>query len=129
MLQRGDRVPHFTARRQDGSEVRYETQIWQQRNLLLVSIPGGRDEGGFAEYAQRLTERAADIAATETAIVITGADIAGVPRPGVVIADRWGEIAFAVQSALASDLPAADELVEWLRYVQHKCPECEGEAR
>jgi hypothetical protein len=129
MLQRGDRVPHFTARRQDGSEVRYETQIWQQRNLLLVSIPGGRDEGGFAEYSRQLTERAADIAATETAIVITGAGIAGVPRPGVVMADRWGEIAFAVEAARASDLPVVDEILEWLRFVQHKCPECEGEAR
>ena len=26
-------------------------------------------------------------------------------------------------------VPSLDDLLEWLRYVQHRCPECEGEAR
>jgi hypothetical protein len=27
------------------------------------------------------------------------------------------------------DLPDADALMEWLRYVQMQCPECQGESR
>ena len=128
MLQRGDQVPHFSVKRPDGSEVCYAADVWQQRNLLLVVLPD-RSGNGFAEYAAGLAERRADMAAAETTLVVTTEEVPGAPRPGVLIADRWGEIQLAAQATRPRDLPQADELLEWLRYVQYKCPECEGEAR
>ena len=35
----------------------------------------------------------------------------------------------AAEPPSAAGLPGPDELIEWLRYVQMQCPECQGEAR
>jgi hypothetical protein len=35
----------------------------------------------------------------------------------------------AVEAPRVADLPSAEDLAEWLVYVTHRCPECEGEAR
>jgi hypothetical protein len=45
-----------------------------------------------------------------------------------VVADRWGEIKLVAGATSVAELPSADELVEWVRFVQCACPECEGEA-
>jgi hypothetical protein len=44
----------------------------------------------------------------------------------VLFADRWGEV---VHVEATAELPAATALLEWLDYVERRCPECEGEAR
>ena len=109
-LKPGDLVPHFFVRAIDGREVRY-ADIWQRQQLLLVCMgPGGSEDP--------------PLRAPDTAIVITHDHVRGVPRPGVLIADRWGEI-----HHVADDIPDSAELLSWLRYVQQRCPECEGEAR
>ncbi len=126
-LQRGDRVPHFDVDQIDGTRARYSDQ-WQMRNLVLLSLPDG-DGAELVEYATRLAERRAAIDAEQTALVLTRAPIPGVPRPGLVIADRWGEIYSVVDARSAAELPTLDDLLEWLRYIQHACPECEGEVR
>ena len=127
MVQRGDRVPHFDVEQMDGTRARYR-DLWQVRNLLLLSLCD--DDGGeFVEYATRLTRRQAEFSAEHTALVVTRARIPGVPRPGVVIADRWGEIYSVVHARSAPELPTMDDLLEWVRYIQHACPECEGEAK
>jgi hypothetical protein len=43
----------------------------------------------------------------------------------LVVADEWGEIHFAAESA-RHELPAPDEVVDWVRFVAIQCPECEG---
>ena len=126
MLQRGDRMPHVVVHGLDGAEVRY-ADIWQHRNLLLVVLP--EDDAGFAQYACEVRDRTADIAATETVTVLTRDEVPAAPRPGLLIADRWGEIYFVVGARQPSDLPPMDELLDWLRYVQHECPECQGEVK
>jgi hypothetical protein len=126
MLQRGDRVPHFTVNAADGALVRYE-DLWQHDGLLLVSLPAG--DAQTRAYAERLDRCRADVAAHDTQYVLTHEAVSGVPHPGVLIADRWGEIYAVFDGTSASDLPAADEIVEWLRYIHYECPECQGEAR
>ena len=126
-LQRGDRVAHFEVEQMDGSRARYR-DVWQLRNLLLLSLPDD-EPGEFVDYATRLVQRQAEFSAEHTALVVTRTGIAGVPRPGVVIADRWGEIYSVVHARSAQDLPTVDDLLEWLRYIQHACPECEGETK
>ncbi len=128
VLRSGDRVPHFEVTDQDGRQVRYSRDIWQSRNLLLLTIPE-RARAEFGAYLTSVGQRVADIQAHETTCVVTAEEVAGVPHPGLLVADRWGEVVLVVDAKSASDLPPADDLVEWLRFVQHQCPECQGETK
>ena len=123
MLRRGDAIPHFTVRTRSGHAVEYRS-IWQQRNLVLISLT--HDARVTAEDGELIANAAND---GDTAWVVTHDAIAGLPQPGVVVADRWGEIVHI--SALSADagLPDVDDLREWVQFTQMRCPECEGEAR
>jgi hypothetical protein len=126
-LHRGDAVPHFEVTAIDGSRVDYRA-IWQRRNLLLVSLPGTVGRAPRPALLDELAARAEQLRGLATAVVITGSAVEGVPCPGVLVADRWGEIYFVRGGSLAG-LPDAGELLEWLSYIQQECPECEGERR
>ena len=129
MLERGDRLPHFAVTTVDGSRVDY-SQIWQRRNLVLVCLPVEETTTGVVQsYVAALADRVRELAEDDTEFVVTSESVAGVPSPGVVVADRWGEIYFVAASPSAQNLPSRDEVLEWVRYVQHECPECQGEAR
>lgn len=126
MLRPGDLVPHFDVTNLQGEAVTYST-IWQRRNLVLVTLPPSDPARTFTNYA---AEVAADIpAGGDTACVLTRDVVTGIPSPGIVVADRWGEIVHIASGAQVAELPSVSELVEWVSYVQHRCPECEGEAR
>lgn len=129
MLERGARLPHFAVTTVDGSRVDY-SQIWQRRNLVLVCLPAEETTTGLLQsYLAELADRVRELAGDDTECVATSENVAGVPSPGVVVADRWGEVYFVAGGASVQDLPSHDEVLEWLRYVQHECPECQGEAR
>ena len=121
-LRAGDQVPHFRVQDLDHTSVAY-SQIWQRKNLVLVLLPGepSADADG---YAARLRERASELAAHDAACVISRDAVGGLPQPGVVVADKWGEIYF-VASGPVADLPDPDDIIEWLGYVQVQCPECQ----
>ncbi len=125
VLKSGDQVPRFTVTSLDNRQVSY-VKIWQRKNLLLVALPV-QESGIQTNYACELARRM--IPAHDTEYVITRDHVEGVPSPGVVIADRWGEIHLVAAGREVEDLPPMDELLEWLRYLQNKCPECEGESR
>ena len=127
MLRPGDTVPDFDVRAVDGSQARYDT-LWQRRNLLLVALPDVTSETNAA-YLAALSARMPELTAHETACIISSDPIPGVPSPGVLIADRWGEIHHVADGASTADLPDAVALIEWLRYVQYQCPECQGETK
>ena len=65
----------------------------------------------------------------ETECVVTQDVVSGVACPGLIVADRRGEIVYVAAPSAAADLPQPSELIEWIRYVQHQCPECQGEAK
>jgi hypothetical protein len=120
-------VPHFSVKAVDGEFCRYE-EIWQRKNLLLVLLPRA-ESADRAAYILTLTSHMADLTANDTSAVMTTDEVTGVTGPAVVIADRWGEIAFIREGKSVADLPDVDTIVDWLRHVQNRCPECEGEAR
>lgn len=126
MLQRGDSVPHFKVKTVDGDVFDYST-IWQRKNLLLVRLLAAPDDNGA--YVSGLRARAAELRALETECVITRDDVSGLPAPGLLIADRWGEIVQITSASESAQSPATEELLGWLEYIQNRCPECEGEAR
>ena len=123
-LQRGDQVPHFEVRTLSGDRFSYSS-IWQQKNLVLVTLADQIESG----YASELAARAPEFDSRETSCVITGDRITGLPAPGALVADRWGEIVHVAASPDAQGLPAASDLIDWIDYVRIRCAECEGEAR
>ena len=126
MLQRGDPMPMFSATNHlSQTRLAYE-DIWQRSNLLLVRVPSTDLE---AAYVDLLTARSGELQQEDVRLVITENEIPGVPSPGVVIADRWGEIIYIAGADHPSALPDVDELSDWLQYVRNRCPECEGETR
>lgn len=129
MLQRRDSVPHFVVTTVEGREVRY-ADIWQRRFLVLVSaVPHaqGDVDGQAGGAADALRAYAADLVAAcaatavETACVVTMTAVEGVPQPGALVADRYGEIAFISGRGEGEALPAPEELADWLRYIGIRC--------
>ena len=126
MLQAHDLVPHFNVAVLSGERFAY-AEIWQRKNLVLILLPQSEATAG-ATYVSRLTVQISKLNGNDTALVITRDRVPGLPSPGVVVADRWGEIQYVADASGVDDLPSPQELIEWLQYVQSQCPECEGEA-
>lgn len=126
MLQPHDLLPHFEVADLGGKHVRYSS-IWQRKNLVLVMLPDS--DPPSRNYADRLMAKVRGLSDDDTEWIVTRDPVKGLPCPGVVVADRWGEIAHVVHSSQVEDLPPPDELIEWVRYLQYRCPECEGEAK
>jgi hypothetical protein len=126
MIQARGLVPHFTVSNFQGERVQYSS-VWQRKNLVLVMLPDV--EASSRTYADRLMARVRTLDEDDTEWVITADRVGGLPCPGVVIADRWGEVVHLESPSDTADLPTPDELLEWVHYLQHQCPECEGEAR
>jgi hypothetical protein len=127
MLQKGELLPHFSVRSIAGERFAY-SDIWQRKNLVLVSL-SHEESKGSTTYLAQLAIGMSELTGDDTACLITKDSIPGVPAPGVVVADRWGEIHHVTHAARVEDLPSFQELVDWLRYVQSQCPECEGESK
>ena len=121
-----DPMPMFTASSADGTLVHYDG-IWQRKNLLLVSLP--YDDPTAAAYATSLSVLEPELATYDAVLLVTTTRVEGVPSPGVVVADRWGEVYYVQKADRAADLPAPDELIDWVRFVRNECPECQGETR
>jgi hypothetical protein len=120
-------MPMFTARSSaDGTLVRYD-DIWQRKNLLLVSLP--EDDPAAAEYAASFGLLEPELAAYDAVLLVTMTRIEGVPSPGVVVADRWGEVYYVQEADRVPALPSPHVLADWLRFVRNECPECQGETR
>ena len=127
MLHTGELVPHFTVRTIDGDAVEYSA-IWQHRNMVLVTLPPEEADPG-RDYADAVVARRSELGHENAVGIVTHDAVPGVPSPGVLVADRWGEIAFIAGADRPADLPSIDELMQWLHYVQIRCAECEGEAK
>ena len=127
MLQRGDLLPHFAVKTLDGSAMTYST-IWQRKNLLLVTLPVGLDLPSRA-YVSQLNILWQELSSQQSECVVTQDSAPGMPGPAALVADRWGEIVHVVAGSDVADLPTPEDLVDWIRYVENQCPECEGEAK
>jgi hypothetical protein len=126
MLQERDLIAHFTVTTISGERFAY-SEIWQRKNLVLISLPQS-GAASSTEYVSQLMAHASELTRDDSVFVITRDKVDGLPSPGVVVADRWGEIQYVAEAAGADDLPSPQELIEWLQYVQSQCPECQGEA-
>ena len=128
MLQPHAQVPHFAVTDVFGEVVLYSA-IWQRMNLVLMTVTGSEPPDALNEYAIELRDLLSARPDLETACVITRDAVPGTSCPGILVADRWGEIVLVASGAQSAGLPSADALVDWLEYVQRQCPECQGEAK
>jgi hypothetical protein len=127
----GDQMPRVQFVTIDGRHVRYR-DLWQRRHLILVSLRSANGAGA-REYVQQLRAREAELTAYDTALVIReaaaggdqSASAAGVPAPSVLLVDRWGEVYHIDAQPSESQLPDPDAILEWLRFTQSQCPECD----
>lgn len=124
MLERGDAVPHFDVRTVGGDVFSYST-IWQQKNLVLITLAADASDSG---YVSELSCLSSEFNNRDCVCVITRDRVPGLPASGALVADRWGEIVFVVAASDIADLPTPAQLLEWVEYVEMRCPECEGEA-
>jgi hypothetical protein len=127
MLERGDAVPHFEVKNLQGQLISY-SEVWQHRNLVLITLRDD-DSDSTRRYLTDLTNRIPEFSNQNTTCIITRDEVPGVPAPAVVVADKWGEIIYIAAKPDVGDLPMPQELLDWIDYVQTRCPECEGEAR
>jgi hypothetical protein len=125
MLKPRDAIPHFHVTTLKGNAFSYSS-LWQRRNLVLVTLSADDLEGS---YVSDLAARAQDFQDHASVCVVTQESVTGLPERGVVIADRWGEIVYVADVPEGSQLPTPAELLEWIEYVERRCPECEGETR
>ena len=126
MLLRGELIPRFQVTTLHGERFDYAT-VWQRRNLVLVTVPAS-DSDASSKYVSELSGRISQFRAQNTEVVITREQVPGFPHPGAVVADKWGEV-IDVRAASDADLPSAEELLDWIKYVETRCPECEGEVK
>jgi hypothetical protein len=127
MLHVGRLIPHMHVTTFDGGRFAY-ADVWQRKNVVVVSLPH-QESTANDKYLAQLTSCMSELSGDDTACVITTDDMPDVPAPGVVIADRWGEIHYVTHPNRVEELPGPHEIVEWLRYIRNRCPECEGEAK
>jgi peroxiredoxin len=127
MLGRGDMVPHFEIRTLQGQRFSYSS-IWQKKNLLLVTLPT-LDAHSVDDYLTELEAGLERLGHQDLEYVITRDPIAGLSASTVLVADIWGEIVFTAEDSEVAALPAPRDVLEWVNYLNHRCPECEGEAR
>lgn len=111
------RVPHFVVRTVDGATVDYRS-IWQMRHLLLISLDDAAASGPFVAVADDLAARRPDLDTLQASLVVTRDPIVGVSRPGVVVADRWGDIYATIDGTALTD---ADDLLDWVGLAQKQC--------
>ena len=127
MLSVGELLPHFEATTVTGESFMY-SRVWQHKNLVLVVLPIDDEAAGVA-YDARLRDQIVAFCAADTVCVVTLDRVSGLPGRAVAIADRWGEIAYVATVDNPSRLPSPSDLLEWVSYVQRRCPECEGETK
>lgn len=80
-------------------------------------------------YVNELIARTPAFDGQQSTCVVTAEHIPGLPAPGLLVADRWGEIVHVVTPNAVTELPSAARLLHWLEAIEYRCPECEGEAR
>jgi hypothetical protein len=112
-----DKVTHFVVRARNGTTVDYRT-IWQKDQLLLICLDDTPASAALTAIADELAGRPDDFRYAQSQLVVTGDEVPGAPRPGVLVADRWGDVYAAIDAA---SVTSADDLIDWLRFMQRKC--------
>ena len=98
-------MPMFSvASRAGGTRIDYH-DVWQKENLVLVTLP--EDDATAEAYAMSLVALEPEMASQDARVIVTATRIEGIPSPGVVVADRWGEVYYVQAANRAAELPGS----------------------
>lgn len=117
VLARGVAFPHVAVRTTDGETFTYQ-DIWQRRNLFLVSVRDTEDGRAYEASVRHMRDAFRE---RETTVVVTHDSVPGLPQPGLVVADRWGAIVFVAHGEDGAALPPPQEALDWIHWVQCRC--------
>ena len=117
MFEPRDKVAHFVVRALNGATVDYRT-IWQKQQLLLICLDDSPASESLTGIANQLAGRGGDFNTAQSHLVVTYDDVRGAPRPGVLVADRWGDVYASLDH---TSVTSADDLLDWLRFMQRQC--------
>jgi hypothetical protein len=95
---------------------------------VLIALPA-TDSESVRRYVSELAAHGAEFADGHADCVMTQDRMQEIRSPAVLVADRWGEVVCIAATSDVRDLPPVEDVLEWLRYVQTRCPECEGESK
>lgn len=88
-------------------------------DAAAILFPGSTDT---SSYTDALAARADDFAAWDGRVIERSPDGGGTHR--LLIVDRYGQVYAVHDAASTADLPDADALAEWFRFLATACPEC-----
>lgn len=88
-------------------------------DATAVLVPGTSRPSA---YVDELESRAAAFAAWDGRVVVTESD--GQRSHRLLVVDRYNQVYAAHDAADGSELPDADALEEWFRFLATACPEC-----
>lgn len=88
-------------------------------DATALLLPGSGDVNA---YRASLEARADDFAAWDGRLVVAPTD--GKATHRLLVIDRYGQVYAVHDAADAADLPDADALEEWFRFLATACPEC-----
>lgn len=88
-------------------------------DATALLLPGVGDTDA---YRASLQARADDFAAWDGRLVVAPSD--GTAAHRLLIVDRYGQVYAIHDAADAAELPDADALEEWFRFLATACPEC-----
>ncbi len=91
----------------------------RQLDATALFIPGRNQADA---YLEDLSSRAEDFAAWDG--TVTTAEPDGEAAHRLLIVDRYRQVYAVHDTTRADQLPGAEELVEWFRFLSTACPEC-----
>lgn len=88
-------------------------------DATTMLVPG---QGPLDEYRAALEAAAGEFGLWDGRVLVTEAD--GEKAHRLLIVDRYGQVYAVHDAADPADLPDADALTEWFRFLATACPEC-----
>ena len=88
-------------------------------DATAVLVPGTTGAGA---YLDALVDRSSDFAAWDGGVVTLEPDGRAAHR--LLVVDRYGQVYATHDADDVADLPDADALEEWFRFLATACPEC-----
>ena len=88
-------------------------------DATAILVPG---DGSTDDYLARLASQADTFANWDGRVVVRDPD--GQPLHRLAIVDRYGQVYALTDADAADDLPNADALADWFRFLDTACPEC-----
>ena len=124
-MKSGDRLPDVQVPSVDGDIVRLRTHS-RLATVLLALHP---ECSACNAYREDIAAHGRQLSEWDGRVVAVGPlpDI-GIEAPSVLIADQWGELAVVENAGEQHAFIDVQEVIDWLRFLATKCPECEGEA-